>query len=439
MRATLSLFILIAGWLLTGCNGGSATAWNADDSMTKLTAIGHVGKSYVLLRHGRPYFIQGAGGKSQFERLKTCGGNSIRIWDDLDAEQILSQAQRLDLTVNFGLWVGKESDGFDYHDQEAVDKQYEQIRKTVLKYRNHPALLMWCIGNEWAQDANNFGVFDEVNRIAALVHELDPNHPVTTAISPDSGRAIWLVQERCPEIDILSFNVYGIIPTVDQYLKEGGWTKPYLISEFGAKGYWEADHTLWKTPIEPTSQQKCEFVGKTYQRYIGSKPPNCLGSYMFYWGTKQEETHTWFSMFDEAGRESPLVGLMQQLWTKHSPANQAPVVQQLRIDGQNSVSKSWSGSLITHRAQIVAIDPDKDSLSYRWEIKPAAHRTADYINTPIQSVAGLIRLGNTSSIEFSLPQKPGAYRLFVFIYDTHKHVSTANFPFLVTADDSTHL
>ncbi|GAB4025287.1 glycoside hydrolase family 2 TIM barrel-domain containing protein [Spirosoma gilvum] len=435
IRTGLLIFTLLAGYLLSGCH--SSTASKAETSSThKPTAIRWTGQSYELVRNGQPYFIQGAGGKSHFERLKACGGNSIRIWDDLDADQMLAQAQQLDLTVLFGIWVGKEADGFDYHDRQAVDQQFEQIRKTVLKYRNHPALLMWCVGNEWAQDANNFGVFDEVNRIAAMIHELDPNHPVTTAIAPDSGRAIWLVRERCPEIDILSFNVYGTISSVSQYLKEGGWTKPYLISEFGAKGYWEEPHTPWETTIEPTSQQKYEFIRQTYTQYIGSRPTNCLGSYMFYWGAKQEDTHTWFSMFDEQGRETSLVGLMQELWTKQPPANQAPIVQQLRIDGSIKLTTSWSDKSGIHQAQVLATDPDSDSLAYYWEIKPAARRTADYIDTPIQSVDGLIRPKGANSIGFSLPLKPGTYRLFVFVYDTHHHVATANVPFLVTAGNT---
>lgn len=346
---------------------------------------------------------------------------------------MLDEAQHLQLTVMFGVWVGKEADGFDYTDQVAVDRQFEQIRKTVLKYRHHPALLMWCVGNEWAQDANNFGVFDEVNRIAALIHELDPSHPVATAISPDSGRAIWLVQERCPAVDILAFNVYGILPDVPRYLKEGGWTKPYLISEFGSKGYWEVPHTPWETAIEPTSDQKYTFVRKTYQAYIGSRPPNCLGAYMFYWGSKQEDTHTWFSLFDERGQETALVGLMQELWSKRAPANVAPRIQGIRIDGKITSYLSLVVGRGQHQATVLAHDPDQDSLTYRWEIKPAAHRTADYIDTPIPAIEGLIPSRATASISFSVPAKPGAYRLFVYAYDAHNHVATANVPLLITA------
>ena len=434
MRSLFLPFFLLAPWFLAGCHESASSGENTT-SGSKPTAIHFTGQSYVLLRHGQPYFIQGGGGKTHFDRLKQCGGNSIRTWDDIDAEQILNQAQSLGLTVLLGLWVEREADGFDYHDQQAVDRQFERIRKTILKYKNHPALLMWCVGNEWAQDANTFEVFDEVNRIAAMVHQLDPNHPTTTAISPDSGRSIWLVRERCPEIDVLSVNAYGVMPMLQQFLREGGWKKPYLISEFGAKGYWEVPLTPWRTPIEPTSQQKCDFVRQTYQTYIGSRPPNCLGSYLFYWGVKQEETHTWFSFFDDAGRESPLVGLMQELWTKHPPTNQAPVIQKLLLDGKNTINLSVPVSANLHRVQLIATDPDGDPLTYNWQIKPSAQHTSDYINTPVPPIEGLIATPTALETSFNLPQKPGMYRLFVYVYDTHRHVSTANLSLQIVSNN----
>lgn len=437
MRLVLILTCLFPVFLVSRCRE-SAPPGRAIPSVAT-TAIQRTGQSYRLLRHGKPYFIRGAGfiqrgtDETHFARLRECGGNSIRVWDDIDARQILDEAQRLGLTVMLGLWVEREAEGFDYHDQPAVDRQYARIRKTVLAYRNHPALLMWCVGNEWSQFADNFSVFDEVNRIAAMVHQLDPNHPTSTAISPDSGRSIWLVRERCPEIDILAFNTYADIPLLRQYLQEGGWTGPYLISEFGARGYWQTEVTPWNTPIEPTSDQKGIFVRDTYQQHIGSQPPNCLGAYLFIWGTKQEETHTWFSFFDEVGREYPIVGLMQQLWTGHLPANQAPVVDRLLVDGNDKTSASFPASASVHQVQVLATDPEGDPLAYKWEIKPAARNTSDYINTPVESVDGLIASADSATTQFRLPRKPGAYRLFVYIYDTHRHVATANLAFEISA------
>ncbi|MVM29999.1 hypothetical protein GO755_08145 [Spirosoma sp. HMF4905] len=435
MRLLFVIVFLVTSLINSGC-----TETNKSHSETstgvKPTSIHQNGQSFQLLRYGKPYFIKGAGGVSHLSQLKSCGGNSVRIWDDLEASSILDQAQSLGLTVFFGLWVEREMEGFDYDDQTAVDRQYERIRKIVLKYRHHPALLMWCVGNEWAMEASNFRVYDEVNRLAALVHELDPDHPVATVISPDSERAIWLVQERCPAVDVLAVNSYALTEKLPQFLKKGGWDKPYLISEYGAQAYWETPVTPWKAPIEPTSQQKYDYLNGFYRKYIGSQPPNCFGSYLFYWGFKQEETHTWFNVFDDQGRSTPMVELMQLLWSGKQSPNKAPVVKALLIDGKPSAYQSYTPSTLPHQAHIVANDLDGDTLTYYWEIKRRAQFSADYAGTPLPAIKGLISSPDHALISFKLPDKPGAYRLFAYAYDTHRHVSSANFSFEIKADSS---
>lgn len=432
MRLRSILLLTLTSFLNSSCTDTN-TYSRIGSTGVKPTSIQYDGRSYKLIRYGKPYFIKGAGGVTHLDKIKACGGNSVRIWDDLEAGPILSQAHTLGLTVLFGLWVEREMEGFDYNDQAAVDRQYERIRKIVLKYRNHPALLMWCVGNEWAMGANNFRVYDEVNRIAALVHELDPDHPVSTVISPDSERAIWLVRKRCPAIDVLAVNSYALTEKLTQFFEKGGWDKPYLISEYGAQAYWETPTTPWQAPIEPTSQQKYNYAKRIYQQYIGSQMPNCLGSYLFYWGFKQEETHTWFNVYDEQGRFTSMADLMQLLWTGKQPINRAPDVQALLIDEHVTTHQSYPYTSALHHARIVTTDPEGDSLTYYWEIKRRAQFSADYVGTPLAALKGLIVNSNQARISFSLPQKPGSYRLFANVYDGKGHVASANFAFKVTA------
>jgi len=428
------IFLLILSWVFTRCQPSDRPISSANSS-AKTVEIRKEGNGYQLIRNGKPYFIKGAGGYSQYNRLAECGGNSIRVWETADAQRILDRAQELGLTVNLGLWVEREMEGFDYYNQERVEEQLKKLKKVVLQYKDHPALLMWCVGNEWNSAATNIKVFDAVNQIARMVHEVDPQHPVTTTIMLTSVRPIRILKERCPEIDILSINTYGSLHTLSASLKESGWTGPYIISEFGAKGYWETDFTGWDAPIEQTSQEKYAFIKERYEQFIQAQLANCLGSYVFLWGQKQERTPTWFSLFDEEGRETPMVGLMQQLWSGRKPDNEAPRVQRLLIDGQYGAINSFpADTAAAHSAQLLVKDPEGDSLSYRWEILPESTTTDQgvvYLEKKQEPVEGAITQMQGHTIRFRLPSKPGAYRLFAYAYDTHRHVATANVPFEV--------
>ena len=118
---------------------------------------------YSLLRDNKPYFIKGAGGTSYIERLAAYGGNSVRTWGSNKGNEVLDKASKLGLTVTMGLDMTAERHGFNYDDTAAVRAQFERLRREVIKYRNHPALLMWGIGNELNLEYRNTNVWKAVN------------------------------------------------------------------------------------------------------------------------------------------------------------------------------------------------------------------------------------------------------------------------------------
>ena len=121
--------------------------WGKPGKPVKSTIV-KLENGFTILRNGQPYFIKGAGGTSNLEKLKAYGGNSIRTWNPQQADGILHKAQKLGLTVTLGLNVKTERHGFDYDNPVAVAQQKEYIRTIVLKYKDHPARLAWGIGNE---------------------------------------------------------------------------------------------------------------------------------------------------------------------------------------------------------------------------------------------------------------------------------------------------
>src|ERR1700741_3206170 len=267
---------------------------------------------YQLYRNGEPYYIKGAGGYTYYEKLKDCGGNSVRLWSTVGARECMDKANELGLTVTLGLDIGHERKGFDYSDKKAVKEQFERIKKEILEFKDHPALLMWGVGNEVDQFADNFKVWDAVNDIIKFIHEVDPKHPTTTMMAGVPVKHIREIIKRCPDLDILSINAFRWIEPVRKDITKAGWTGPYLIGEWGPAGYWEAEKLPWGTFIEETSTQKAETCAERYRKAIRDNSDRCLGSYVFYWGWKQARTHTLLSLFSEDGQETGLIDVLQE-------------------------------------------------------------------------------------------------------------------------------
>lgn len=386
---------------------------------------------YELQRGGKPYFIKGAGGLEHFSQVRAAGGNSVRLWTADYAQPLLDSAQAQDLTVLLGLWMVPERDGFDYYDKKAVKQQLLALRKEVIRYRNHPALLAWDVGNEMDVSATNLEVYDAINEVAQMIHQLDPNHPVVTTIA--ERKMLPEVRRRCPDLDFVALNSYANLLDMPQFLREIKWQQPYIITEFGTRGYWESPLTKWRASLEQSSTDKAKFTAERYKAGIASQRGQCLGSYVFYWGNRQEATPTWFSLFTPAGERTALVDEMRYLWTGTRPANAAPQAEFVMINKQYDSEDVTLLPAHQYPAVVIATDPDKDGLRIHWEVLPESRWREDLktLHAREEAVAGTVLQQNQLRTTLLTPSKPGAYRLYVTITDEHGGAATANCPFYV--------
>src|ERR1017187_9515617 len=197
-------------------------------------------KAYKLYVNNRPFYIKGAGlGGGGQDSLARHGGNSLRTWESNNGRAVLDRALTNGCYVTMGLRVGLERRGFDYNDTSAVNRQLDTIKTEVMKYKDHPALIIWAIGNELNLQAKNPKVWDAANDISKMIHQVDTNHLTTTPLAGFKQDLVRQVKTRAPDLDLLSFQMYADIVNLPRYLRESGWSGPYMVTEWGATGHWE--------------------------------------------------------------------------------------------------------------------------------------------------------------------------------------------------------
>ena len=190
---------------------------------------------FQLFVNEKPYFIKGARTlrTRYMDKVAEYGGNAVRIGYNDNVGEVLDEAHRLNLTVLFGLPVQAERNGFDYGDKHAVEEQYNRIKEIVITYKDHPALLMWAIGNELdhipGDKDYNLNMWNAVNDIAVMIHEVDGNHPAMAVVGRGKNEKMKDIVEHCTDVDLLGINTYADIWEVPGWLRElisGSMTPP---------------------------------------------------------------------------------------------------------------------------------------------------------------------------------------------------------------------
>jgi hypothetical protein len=437
-RVGLSLLGLPLLLAFTSCSQSDVPARAMHSAGPAQVKIVNQDGRYQWRVNGEPFQLKGAGLEfGNQEALAANGANTFRTWRTDNGretgQQVLDRAHSNGLYVVMGLEVGRERHGFDYNDPNAVAKQLTELRAEVLKYKDHPALLAWIIGNELNLHSTNPKVWDAVNDISKMIHAVDPNHPTMTALAGISPELIQLIKTRAPDLDLLGIQMYADIVNLPRRLKESGWDRPYLVTEWGATGHWEVGKTAWDAPIENDSTTKAEFYHQRYQAAIQSDKTHCLGSFVFLWGQKQERTPTWYGMFLESGEKTAAVDVMHYLWNDRWPTNRSPRLEGAWLDGKTRYQSVRTVAGKTYTAKIAASDPDQDPLTYLWEVMEESRDLKDGGDAESKPpvIQGVVARPTAAETTITMPAKPGAYRLFGYVFDGQGAAAHANIPFYV--------
>jgi len=390
---------------------------------------------WQLLLDGLPFYVMGAGGDGPKPLLAACGANTIRSWGiDTDTKRQLDEAQALGLKVILGHWLGHERHGFSYADSLMLKEQKERVKKDVLAFKDHPALLIWALGNEMEGigEADNPALWNHIQDLAAMVKELDPHHPTMTVTADIGGQRVPLIHQLCPDIDIVGINTYGGLPSIPRRYREAGGSKPYLITEFGPPGTWETGINGFGVPPELSSTQKAPFYRASFQSGCLDEPELCLGGLAFFWGAKPEATATWFGMLTPQGEKLGAVDTMAMIWSGKAPADLCPEIISFTMDGPGICNP---GDQVNVRLQ--AKDPEGARLSVEWKVYPEAPNYLTFGETwwqPLE-LGHIILKSSPTQATLRMPGG-GYYRLYVTVRDGKGGAATANHPFHVKGEAS---
>jgi hypothetical protein len=164
------------------------------------------------------------------------------------------------LPVTVGIQLPSLSVGMSsfYTNATAISLFLSTFNATVTTLMSYPELLMWSIGNEislgsasglalssatglWSGTAflGWANMWSLVGTLAAIIHELDPYHPVSSC-TPNINADVMLngFMRYANSLDLFGANVYGSAATgfvakVSGLQGSTGWNRPFFASEFG--------------------------------------------------------------------------------------------------------------------------------------------------------------------------------------------------------------
>lgn len=389
---------------------------------------------YQLIRNGEPFYMYGAAAHSDFlEELREAGANTARIYDTINLKATLDKAHELGLAVVVDIPMPKQhTDGQFYEDIDLFENLHNRVAEVVSRHKDHPALLYWNLGNElyYPYFYQKTKFHKKFNILIDLIHELDKNHPVSTTTIGANKLRVLSIELKSPQLDFISFNSFGSLSSFTDRLLPitPFWNGPYVISEWGVNGPWESPLTSWGIPIEETSTKKAEQVVQRYQNYIKPlRSNNSIGSFIFYWGQKNEVTPSWYSLFEQNHLKSQSVFELRKIWRGLDAEFPGPKLKYILLNERGAQESIILPAGKSATAEIFLEKASAPNYTYHWELREESW----YEYHISQLVSGHDFEVTDNKVSFQTPSKEGPYRLHLTITNNTGYYASANIPFYV--------
>ncbi|MFN3402788.1 MAG: glycoside hydrolase family 2 TIM barrel-domain containing protein [Cytophagaceae bacterium] len=372
------------------------------------------------------------------KELQFLGVNTIRTWGTNDETKVLlDSAHAYGIKVMVGIWLrhgrpGMEGDdSFNYlQDKKGMDDMYKGAIETVNKYKNHPAVLWWGVGNEVIlniatdQEKKEYSQFLE--KVCSEIKRIDADHPVASVDAWNFAFKWW--KEYAPSIDVYGVNVYGGGSNqIPDELSKLGIDKPYVITEYGVSGEWDAKEDKNGVRTEPGDREKYDVIAKGYKDWIKSKP-NCLGVYVFHYESGKNFGAVWLLMkYDGAYR--PAYWATREAFTGKKPVNNVPEINSFTVQDTALPAGSW----IPVKLSVSDKENDELDISFHYNQRTGGRARRDQINK--LEFRGNLKDG----YEIKLPEENGGIKVYVFVKDSYNNIGIAHSSILIRNPKSDNL
>ena len=199
------------------------------------------------------------------------GVNTIRLYSPIDDKAVLDEidAAGLKLIVGFGFNQG------GYYDIWSGS-----FTNYINKYKDHNAILMWELGNEFNYHPEWFGSLEgwyhALTNAAGMVHRIDPSHPVATAHGelPDE-----LALSSCPNVDVWGMNAYRWDDPGSIFAEWAAVSsKPMYLSEAGGDSFMKIEAHGY---AEGANERAQADANKNILEAVFRHPDVCSGVALF--------------------------------------------------------------------------------------------------------------------------------------------------------------
>jgi hypothetical protein len=242
---------------------------------------------------------------------------------------LLDNAEAEGLKVLLGLWMehgrdGAEGDGnLNYVNHEVrKQRQKEGILKDVARYKDHPALLGWGVGNEVilniASEEQKVAYATYLEDVVQEIKQMDPNHLVMSVSAWTISVPYW--EKYTPSLDAYGINAYGPgAGAIPRALKEAGASKLYLVTEFGPRGAWDSGKDEFGVPTMPTDVEKYDHIANGWQEWVvATQSQGARGGFVFNFGDDWAPTSIWLDFYVK-GMKRPAYWATREAFTRQKP------------------------------------------------------------------------------------------------------------------------